>query len=91
MISAKHSASKRVARRPYRGHNATALLHELLLAHSAELLPEDIANMIHAHPTISEAIMETMRGINRKPYPPERPACLRPVPGQKAPHRHQPV
>lgn len=49
------------------GHNATELLHELLLARSAELLPEDIGGMIHAHPTISEALMETMRGVNGKP------------------------
>ena len=49
------------------GHNATELLHELLLARSAELLPEDIDSMIHAHPTISEAVMEAMRGVNGKP------------------------
>jgi len=49
------------------GHNATELIHELLLAKSTELLPEDIANTIHAHPTISEAIMEVMRGINGQP------------------------
>lgn len=49
------------------GHNATELLHELLLAKSAELLPEDISNMIHAHPTISEAVMEAMKGVNDKP------------------------
>lgn len=49
------------------GHNATELLHELLLAKSAELLPEDVATMIHAHPTISEAIMEAMRGVNGHP------------------------
>jgi len=49
------------------GHNATELLHELLLARSSELLPEDIANMIHAHPTKSKAIMETMRGVNGRP------------------------
>ncbi len=49
------------------GHNATELIHELLLAKHSELLPEDIAEMIHAHPTISEALMETMRGINGKP------------------------
>jgi dihydrolipoamide dehydrogenase len=49
------------------GHDATELLHELLLAKSAELLPEDIATMIHAHPTISEAVMEAMRGINGRP------------------------
>ena len=45
------------------GANATELIHELLLAKTAELLPEDIATMIHAHPTLSEAIMETMRTV----------------------------
>jgi dihydrolipoamide dehydrogenase len=49
------------------GHNATELIHELLLAKSSELLPEDIGGMMHAHPTISEALMEAMRGINGKP------------------------
>lgn len=49
------------------GHNATELLHELLLAKHTELLPEDVESMIHAHPTISEAIMEAMRGVNGKP------------------------
>ena len=49
------------------GHNATELLHELLLARSAELLPEDIVGMIHAHPTISEAVLEAMRGVNGRP------------------------
>jgi len=48
------------------GHNATELLHELLLVKHCELLPEDVESMIHAHPTISEAIMEAMRGINGK-------------------------
>ena len=43
------------------GADATELIHELLLAKSAELLPEDIATMIHAHPTLSEAVMESMR------------------------------
>ncbi len=49
------------------GHNATELIHELLLAKSAELLPEDITGMIHAHPTISEAILECLRGIHGRP------------------------
>lgn len=49
------------------GHNATELLHELLLARSAELLPEDISMMMHAHPTISEVIMEVMKGVNGSP------------------------
>ncbi len=43
------------------GADATELIHELLLARTAELLPEDIAAMIHAHPTLSEAVMEAMR------------------------------
>lgn len=49
------------------GHNATELIHELLLAKNAELLPKDITHMIHAHPTISEGILEAMQGINGKP------------------------
>jgi len=45
------------------GANATELIHELLLAKTAELLPADIATMIHAHPTLSEALMEGMRAV----------------------------
>ncbi|MDK2977205.1 MAG: dihydrolipoamide dehydrogenase [Candidatus Marinimicrobia bacterium] len=45
------------------GKDATELIHEILLARKAELLPEDIASMIHAHPTLSEAVMEAARGI----------------------------
>ena len=43
------------------GADATEIIHELLLAKKAELLPEDIATMIHAHPTLSEAVMEAAR------------------------------
>jgi len=43
------------------GAEATELIHEILLAKTAELLPEDIAVMIHAHPTLSEGVMETAR------------------------------
>jgi dihydrolipoamide dehydrogenase len=43
------------------GAEATELIHELLLAKTAELLPEDLATMIHAHPTLSEAVMEAGR------------------------------
>ncbi|MFP4376409.1 MAG: dihydrolipoyl dehydrogenase [Spirochaetales bacterium] len=43
------------------GHNATELIHELLLGKRSELLPEDIATTIHAHPTLSEAVMEAAR------------------------------
>lgn len=49
------------------GKDATEIIHELLLAKSGELLPDDIANMIHAHPTISEALMETMRAVDGAP------------------------
>jgi len=45
------------------GLYATELIHELLLAKKAELLPEDIATMVHAHPTVSEAVMEAARGV----------------------------
>ncbi|HUX13769.1 MAG TPA: dihydrolipoyl dehydrogenase [Spirochaetia bacterium] len=45
------------------GNSATELIHELLLARKAELLPEDIATMIHAHPTLSEAVMEAARSV----------------------------
>ena len=45
------------------GSNATELIHEILLAKTAELLPEDIATMVHAHPTLSEAVMESMRAV----------------------------
>ena len=46
------------------GHDATELIHEVLLAKSSELLPEDIADMIHAHPTISEIVMEMAKAVN---------------------------
>ncbi|MCK5075282.1 MAG: FAD-dependent oxidoreductase, partial [Calditrichia bacterium] len=45
------------------GAEATELIHELLLAKTSELLPEDIATMIHAHPTLSETLMEVMRAV----------------------------
>lgn len=45
------------------GADATELIHELLLGKKAELLPEDIATMVHAHPTLSEAVMEGARGV----------------------------
>lgn len=43
------------------GANATELIHELLLVRNAELLPEDITSMVHAHPTLSEGLLEAMR------------------------------
>ncbi|MFP4373998.1 MAG: dihydrolipoyl dehydrogenase [Spirochaetaceae bacterium] len=45
------------------GSQATELIHELLLGKRGELLPHDIATMVHAHPTLSEAVMEAARGV----------------------------
>ena len=45
------------------GADATEMIHEMLLGRTAELLPEDIAEMIHAHPTLSEAVCEAMRTV----------------------------
>jgi pyruvate/2-oxoglutarate dehydrogenase complex dihydrolipoamide dehydrogenase (E3) component len=45
------------------GLNATEIVHEMLLAKTAELLPEDITSMIHAHPTLSEGVMEAALGL----------------------------
>ena len=45
------------------GVSATELIHELLLAKRSELLPAEIATMVHAHPTISEAVMEAARNV----------------------------
>ncbi|MFO7848877.1 MAG: dihydrolipoyl dehydrogenase [Spirochaetia bacterium] len=43
------------------GAEATDLIHELLLAANAGLKTNDISRMIHAHPTLSEAVMEAAR------------------------------
>jgi dihydrolipoamide dehydrogenase len=40
------------------GPDVSELLPELTLAHQAELSVADIARNVHAHPTLSEAIME---------------------------------
>ena len=45
------------------GRQATEIIHELLLAKHAELLPGDIAGMIHAHPTLAEGVMEATRAV----------------------------
>ncbi len=46
------------------GAEATELVHELLLARSAELLPEDVEAMIHAHPTLAEALKEAVLAVD---------------------------
>ena len=44
------------------GHGATELIAELTLASSLEATPEEIAYTSHAHPTLSEAVMEAALG-----------------------------
>ncbi len=40
------------------GSGATDLIHELLLASQNELTVEEVANLIHAHPTLAEGVKE---------------------------------
>lgn len=49
------------------GPEATELLPELVLARTAELLPEQLAGSVHAHPTLSEALMEAAHGVFGRP------------------------
>ena len=49
------------------GSQATELIHELLLARAAELVADDLAHTVHAHPTLAEAVMEAAKGIGGKP------------------------
>lgn len=45
------------------GPEVTELLPELVLAHNWELTPEEIARSVHAHPTLSEVLMEAAHGV----------------------------
>jgi len=45
------------------GAEATELIHELLLARTGELLAEDIAKTLHAHPTLSETVREAALAV----------------------------
>jgi dihydrolipoamide dehydrogenase len=45
------------------GPEVTELLPELVLAHQWELTPDEIARTVHAHPTLSEALMEAAHGV----------------------------
>ena len=45
------------------GPEVTELLPELTLAHMMELTPTEIARNVHAHPTISEALMEAAHDV----------------------------
>jgi len=45
------------------GPEVTELLPELTLAHMMELTAEEIARNVHAHPSLSETLMETAHGL----------------------------
>jgi dihydrolipoamide dehydrogenase len=49
------------------GPDVTELLPELTLAHNAELTAEEVARNVHAHPTLSEALMEAAHGVEGLP------------------------
>jgi dihydrolipoamide dehydrogenase len=49
------------------GPEATEILGEIVLAAAAELTPHELATTVHAHPTLSEAVMEAAHGVFGKP------------------------
>lgn len=49
------------------GPEVTELLPELTLAQMMELTPEEIARNVHAHPTLSESLMEAAHSAEGKP------------------------
>jgi len=49
------------------GPEVTELLPELTLAHMMEMTPYEIARNVHAHPTLSEALMEAAHGAEGIP------------------------
>jgi dihydrolipoamide dehydrogenase len=49
------------------GPDVTELLPEFVLAKSSELTTEQIAQAVHAHPTLSESLMEAAHGVEGLP------------------------
>ena len=49
------------------GHDVTELLPELSLAQFMEITPAEIARSVHAHPTLSEVIMEAAHAVEGHP------------------------
>ena len=48
------------------GPSAGEMIHELMYMVGWEALPEDAAEFIHAHPTLSEAVGESLLSLNGK-------------------------
>jgi dihydrolipoamide dehydrogenase len=49
------------------GPEVTELLPELTLAQMMELTPAEIARNVHAHPTLTEALMEAAHDVSGHP------------------------
>jgi len=49
------------------GPEVTELIQELVIAHSMELTPREIARSVHAHPTLSEVVMEAAHRVDGQP------------------------
>ena len=49
------------------GPHADDLIHEAALAMQAGMTAKEVASMIHAHPTLPEAMFEAMHGVSAKP------------------------
>lgn len=49
------------------GPQASSLIQELTIAVEKRLTGEDLARTVHAHPTLTETVMEAAHGINGKP------------------------
>lgn len=49
------------------GPQASSLIQEVVIAVEQGLTGEDLAGMVHAHPTLPEAVMEAAHGITGKP------------------------
>ena len=59
-----HSQTKEVLGVHMLGSHASTLIHEAALAVEHKLTVNDIARTIHAHPTISEAFLEAVLGLD---------------------------
>ena len=49
------------------GAGASELIHELLLVKTAGLTPDAVLATVHAHPTLSELVLEVMRAVEGRP------------------------
>lgn len=68
------SSSGRIVGAQVLGHEASALIAQLTLAIRCELTIDDLADTIHAHPTVAEAWLEAALIANDSPihFPPKR-------------------